>query len=129
MEDEAEPDYSPDEAPEAAKQEPTEDSSEAEDALEEVRRSRRQRLGLQTGDKPKEESKFFLPGRVREALEKSKTFNEFKQNRIFRFLHLFSGRRDVLGREILRLCQSQRGAQRGGMCLRQREGRWSRYAC
>ena len=107
IEEELEPDYSPEEIHEERKREREETSSESEDALAEVRRVRKLRKEEQVGDKTKEETKILIPDRIREALEGSRTFNEYKQNRVFRFLHLFSGRRDVLGREILKTCKME----------------------
>ena len=39
----------------------------------------------------------WLPIRVQKALEKSRSFDEFRKSRPFRFLHLFSGEKDQLG--------------------------------
>ena len=47
-----------------------------------------------------ETGKPFVPERVKEALEKSKNFDEFRQARKFRFLHLYSGPRDILAQEV-----------------------------
>lgn len=42
----------------------------------------------------------FIPKRVRMALEKAKTFEEYRNLRPFRFLHLYRGPRDILAREV-----------------------------
>eukprot|EP00435_Cladocopium_sp_Y103_P022173 s2755_g5.t1 len=47
-----------------------------------------------------EDSAPWVPERVQKALEKSSTFDEFRKNRPFRYLHLFSGERDQLGISI-----------------------------
>ncbi len=50
--------------------------------------------GLEEAEKP------FVPDRVKRALEKSKNFDEYRQARTFRFLHLYSGPRDKLAQEV-----------------------------
>ena len=45
--------------------------------------------------------------RVRKALEKSSSFAEFKKNRLFVFIHMFSGKEDVLGKEITRQAEAE----------------------
>ena len=103
MEDEEEPDYSPDEGAERRKRDRSdEESSGAEEMLEEARRARRQRVLVRDEPKTEQEKKFNIPERIKEALKKARSFNEFRKLRVFRFLHLFSGKRDVLGKEILR---------------------------
>ncbi len=47
-----------------------------------------------------EEAEIQAPERVKRALEKSSTFEEFRQHRVFRFLHMYSGPKDVLAKEI-----------------------------
>ena len=47
-----------------------------------------------------EDKSIVVPQRVRGALEKAKDFGQFKERRTFRFLHLFSGEKDVLGDAI-----------------------------
>ena len=42
----------------------------------------------------------FIPERVRRALEGSRTFEEYRKARTFRVLHLYSGPRDILAREV-----------------------------
>eukprot|EP00435_Cladocopium_sp_Y103_P065114 s1794_g27.t1 len=58
-------------------------------------------------DKPKElpveAGDPWLPVRVKQALEKSETFADFKKNRQFIYVHLFAGHEDVLGAAIVRL--------------------------
>ncbi len=49
---------------------------------------------------PEEAEEPFIPERVRKALEGSKTFEEYRKARTFRFLHLYSGPRDILAREV-----------------------------
>ena len=73
------------------------DSKEEEKAAEgggdvEEARGRRRDLG--------EVGKPFVPERVKEALKNSKNFDEYRQARKFRFLHLYSGPRDILAREV-----------------------------
>ena len=50
-------------------------------------------------------TKPMIPVRVQEALDASKTFSEFKAKRVFNFLHLFSGRKDVLGAAVKRMAE------------------------
>ena len=38
-----------------------------------------------------------LPERIREALRNARDFPEYQELRVFRFVHLFSGKGDVLG--------------------------------
>ena len=47
-----------------------------------------------------EVDEIMIPERVKQALEKSSTFEEFRQHRVFRFLHMYSGPKDVLAKEI-----------------------------
>ena len=42
----------------------------------------------------------WVPDRVRTVLEKCNSFEEFRKNRPFRYLHLFSGEKDQLGMSI-----------------------------
>ena len=42
----------------------------------------------------------FIPERIKKALEGAKTFEEYRKARAFRFLHLYSGPRDILAREV-----------------------------
>ena len=42
----------------------------------------------------------FIPKRVREALESAKDFEEYRQLRVFKFLHMYSGPNDVLSKEV-----------------------------
>ena len=46
-----------------------------------------------------------IPDRVQEALEDSRGFGSFRERRTFNFLHLFSGREDVLGDAIREECK------------------------
>ena len=48
------------------------------------------------------------PDRVKRALEKSKNFDEFRQNRPFRYLHLFSGERDQLSISLKKAAEKAR---------------------
>ena len=48
-----------------------------------------------------------VPQRVTDALRTSQTFAEFKKARRFRFVHLFSGKNDVLGRALVRQGQAE----------------------
>ena len=41
-----------------------------------------------------------LPERVKKALEESNSFDEYRQKRVFTYLHVFSGPEDVLGKAI-----------------------------
>ena len=47
-----------------------------------------------------EDKSIVVPQRIREALEEAKDFGQFKERRTFRFLHLSSGEKDVLGDAI-----------------------------
>lgn len=38
----------------------------------------------------------WMPRRVEEALEQAKTLADYRDNRVFTFLHLFSGPEDIL---------------------------------
>ena len=49
----------------------------------------------------------WVPVGVTEALKKSKTFKEYQENRVFKFLHFFSGPKDVLGQAIERMAGLQ----------------------
>ena len=118
-------DYSPDEPTESRKRSRREPSSEEEDALAEVRQARRQRAEAEQQLKSgvsEAGAKFETPARIRDVLKTAKTFNEYKDARTFRFLHLFSGKRDVLGKEILRQCSVE--GLRAEICAldREREG-------
>lgn len=53
--------------------------------------------------------KFWVPERVREVLKEVSSFEDYKKKRVFRYLHLFSGPVDVLGREL------KEEAKRNGM--------------
>ena len=54
-----------------------------------------------------EGSRPMVPKRVTRALEKSKTFADFKENRRFTFIHLFSGRQDVLCEAIVKQAEQE----------------------
>ena len=41
-----------------------------------------------------------VPSRVQEALNKAGSFEEYRRERVFRYLHLYSGPEDVLGRQL-----------------------------
>lgn len=41
-----------------------------------------------------------VPSRVQEALNKAGSFEEYRTERVFRYLHLYSGPEDVLGRQL-----------------------------
>ena len=49
-----------------------------------------------------------LPDRVRKTLEESKSFDEYRQKRVFRFLHVFSGPEDVLGSALKQEAERER---------------------
>ena len=51
-----------------------------------------------------------LPERIREALQQARDFPEYQEVRVFRFLHMFSGERDVLG-ECLKEMATKEGLQ------------------
>ena len=55
-----------------------------------------------------QETEAWVPERVRHALEKSKTMDEFRANRPFRYLHLFSGEMDMLAIALRRECGKAR---------------------
>ena len=48
----------------------------------------------------KDDPEPWVPDRVQEVLNKAETFEEYKGARVFRYLHLFSGPKDVLGKEL-----------------------------
>ena len=48
------------------------------------------------------DDKPWVPERVKKALENAADFGEFRSRREFTFLHLFAGKKDVLGEEICR---------------------------
>eukprot|EP00435_Cladocopium_sp_Y103_P072540 s106_g40.t1 len=66
------------------------------------------------GDQPNRESPGqssetpWVPDRVKRALEKSSTFDEFRKNRPFRFLHLFCGEKDQFGESIRKEAKAAR---------------------
>ena len=49
---------------------------------------------------PKSDGAPWLPDRVKEVLARAADFAAFKRARTFRFLHLFSGKDDVLGKAV-----------------------------
>ena len=51
-------------------------------------------------NEPGEADEPFIPERIKKALEGAKTFEEYRKARAFRFLHLYSGPRDILAREV-----------------------------
>lgn len=51
---------------------------------------------------------YWLPERVKKALQESRNFDEFRKARPFRFLHMFSGEVDQLGASIKREAQKAR---------------------
>ena len=50
----------------------------------------------------------WVPKRVQAALNRSSTFDEYRKNRDFRFLRMFSGEKDQLGESIRREAKSAR---------------------
>ena len=52
--------------------------------------------------------KAWVPERINHALQKSKTVDEYRANRPFRFLHLFSGEKDMLSEALQRECRKAR---------------------
>ena len=48
------------------------------------------------GQQEKAGNKHWVPARVKKVLEESQTFDQFRRNRKFRYLHLFSGEEDQL---------------------------------
>ena len=50
----------------------------------------------------------WVPERIQHALDKSKTMDEFRSNRPFRFLHLFSGEKDMLAEALRKECERAR---------------------
>ena len=50
----------------------------------------------------------FVPERVKDALRQAENFEKFRRNRKFRYLHMFSGGKDVLAEAIARECKSHR---------------------
>ena len=53
-------------------------------------------------------SKPWIPDRVKRALQRSSTFDEFRKNRPFRYLHMFSGEKDQLGESIKKEAKAAR---------------------
>eukprot|EP00435_Cladocopium_sp_Y103_P055845 s804_g18.t1 len=60
------------------------------------------------GDKAAGEEEPWVPDRVKKALEKSSSFDEFRKNRPFRFLHMFSGEKDQLGESLKKEAKAAR---------------------
>ena len=56
----------------------------------------------------KNDEKIFRPQRVDKALREAKSFDEFRTKRPFKFLHVYSGPKDVLGEAIVREAKSNR---------------------
>ena len=48
-----------------------------------------------------------VPKRVQDALEAARDFGDFRSRRVFRFLHLFSGPKDVLGLALMREAEKE----------------------
>eukprot|EP00435_Cladocopium_sp_Y103_P021609 s565_g5.t1 len=48
-----------------------------------------------------------VPAKVKKWLEESKDFGEYKSKRVFSFLHLFAGPRDVLAEELRKECEKE----------------------
>ena len=119
MSDGEEVDYSPDEPREVRRRPRRESSSDEEDALASVREVRRRRLEQESSGATDASARYEIPERIAVALKRSKTFNDYKNERTFRFLHLFSGRKDVLGREVLRQCHAE--GLRAEVCALDRE--------
>ena len=108
MSDGEEVDYSPEEPQGDRKRDRKETSSEEEEALAgQLRQARRLRTEQSASSRSEVASKYEAPRRTLEVLKTTKTFNDYKNTRTFRFLHLFSGKRDVLGKEILRQCHAE----------------------
>ena len=61
-----------------------------------------------TEGEERDQDRFWLPERVKNALQKSRNFDEFRKARPFRFLHMFSGEADQLGASIKREAQRAR---------------------
>ena len=51
----------------------------------------------------------WVPERVRKALESATDFGDFRNKREFTFLHVFSGKTDILGEEICKVASDQEG--------------------
>eukprot|EP00435_Cladocopium_sp_Y103_P017963 s5122_g4.t1 len=49
----------------------------------------------------------WVPDRVTKALKGAKSFKEFKERRVFNFVHFFSGVKDVLGEAVKRMADLQ----------------------
>ena len=49
----------------------------------------------------------WVPKRITEALRKSNSFSEYKSNRLFVFVHMFSGEHDVLGEAITQAAEKE----------------------
>lgn len=62
----------------------------------------RGREGAGVESETRSQEKPFVPDRVKAALEEAGSFDEFRRRRPFRFLHLYSGPRDVLAEALQR---------------------------
>ena len=51
---------------------------------------------------------FFVPDRVKDALLHADNFEKFRRSRKFRYLHMFSGKKDILAEAIAAECKSHR---------------------
>ena len=54
-----------------------------------------------------EVKEYFVPKRVQAALDKSKEFKQFQDERVFRMLHMFAGPKDALGDAIKEECDKR----------------------
>ena len=61
-------------------------------------------MGVTEGDKS---GKPWVPDRIQKALKKSNTFDEYRKNRDFRYLHLFSGEKINLENQFERRPKQQ----------------------
>ena len=50
----------------------------------------------------------WMPERVEKQLERSKTLADYKDNRVFTFLHLFSGPEDILAQSLQDECKKNK---------------------
>ena len=55
----------------------------------------------------KDFTKPMVPLRITRALQKSNSFTEYKANRLFVFVHMFSGKRDVLGETLEKMAEKE----------------------
>ena len=92
-----------DEGDDEVPEEPLPSSPDGPDKVEgpsEFLTARRNRMATDKTKVKSETQEAWVPQRVPDALKDAKSFSEFRERRVFQFLHLFSGEPDVLGQAI-----------------------------